>query len=600
MRYALLLPCVLTAPAFADLPAVAHKPLEGFRDVRTATVAAIRKPNTTGSALRGYLGINVEREGDRIVVAVLATDSPAKNVLKPGDVLLSVNGKPLRSEDTLRDVVLSASPGDMARLKFRRGDKSESASVKLAAVSRPVTADSRQGRGYLGVRLGQNSNGLARVIQVMNGTAAKAAGIRAGDIITKVNGIELSRSRSLSNRLSGTKVGDEVKLEIKRNDTVQQVTAKLGSLSRRRTTSSRSQKRSRYRLAVIAVEYPDVKHNPEIRIDDWQQSLFSQDQYNRVNATGQIVFGSANDYYREISAGAFQLEGKVFDWIEVSKKRSEYSQGSGTSGKSVFLNEAVAKLIERDGAEALNGFDGIFFIYAGSRLRTSRGGLYWPHRGSFTNKRKRWSYFIVPEGGRRMTNISVICHEFGHMLGLPDLYARPENPGSEGVSVWCAMSNQTGFGRPQHFSAWCKQQLGWLKPTTIDPTVKQRLLLEPVAGSSTECFKVLVRPDGSEYLLLENRQKVGFDKSLPASGLLVWRVVQNRPILEESHGIQGPRGPGSRRDLVPYPSSSNTAFTPYTVPSSNSQLGGGLPVHITNIRKHDDGRISFYIGYEFQ
>jgi hypothetical protein len=77
-------------------------------------------------------------------------------------------------------------------------------------------------------------------------------------------------------------------------------------------------------------------------------------------------------------------------------------------------------------------------------------------------------------------------------------------------------------------------------------------------------------------------------------------VVNDRPFLEESHGIEGPAGPGAFRDVVPYPSKSNTAFTPYTTPSSRSQLGGGLPVHITNIRELDDGRITFWIGYEFQ
>jgi hypothetical protein len=199
-----------------------------------------------------------------------------------------------------------------------------------------------------------------------------------------------------------------------------------------------------------------------------------------------------------------------------------------------------------------------------------------------------------------MNNISVFCHEFGHMLGLPDLYARPENPGSEGLDVWCAMSNQAGNGRPQHFSAWCKEKLGWIKPAVVDPTVKQKISLAPAESSPKECVKVLARPDGSEYFLLEYRAKKGFDESLPAQGLLIWRVVGNRPILEEAHGVEGPAGPRVFRDYVPFPNESNRSFTPYTTPSSRSQLGGGLPVWITNIEKLPNGRIGFDIGYEYQ
>ena len=184
------------------------------------------------------------------------------------------------------------------------------------------------------------------------------------------------------------------------------------------------------------------------------------------------------------------------------------------------------------------------------------------------------------------------------MIGLPDLYSRDAR--TEGLSVWCAMSNQAGGGRPQHFSAWCKERLGWLKPTVIDPTVKQKLILGPVERSSKECYKVLIQPDGSEYLLLENRRQIGFDASLPGAGLLIWRVVNGRPVLEESHGIGGPSGPSAFRRMVPYPTDSNNAFTPLTTPSSRSQSGGGLPVHITNIRQLPDGRITFYVGYQFQ
>ncbi|HJZ59482.1 MAG TPA: hypothetical protein VKE74_31350, partial [Gemmataceae bacterium] len=175
----------------------------------------------------------------------------------------------------------------------------------------------------------------------------------------------------------------------------------------------------------------------------------------------------------------------------------------------------------------------------------------------------------------------------------------------EGVWQWCAMSNQIGGGRPQHFSAWSKEQLGWIKPAILDPRVKQKLILAPIEDDPTQCYKVMLRADGSEYFLLENRVKKGWDSQLPGEGLLIWRVFAGgrggQPVyLEESHGIEGARGPSSFPTSVPYPSAANDSFTPYTIPSSKSQLGGGLPVFITNIRKLPDGRITFHIGYEYQ
>ena len=64
--------------------------------------------------------------------------------------------------------------------------------------------------------------------------------------------------------------------------------------------------------------------------------------------------------------------------------------------------------------------------------------------------------------------------------------------------------------------------------------------------------------------------------------------------------MEGPRGPGVFLPSVPFPSTANDSFTPYTTPNSKSQLGGGLPVYITNIRKLPDGRVTFQIGYEYQ
>jgi M6 family metalloprotease-like protein len=353
------------------------------------------------------------------------------------------------------------------------------------------------------------------------------------------------------------------------------------------------------------VAFADTKFNEQVSPAQWEKVFFSKGAYTGHSATGQPVFGSLNDYYQEISCGLLHVTGKVFGAVTVSKKRADYSSGNLTSNppnRSPLFPEALDLLLARDGQEALRGFDGLLFVYAGpwSRGQTQRGNVFWPHKSNFGHRGKRWDYFVCPEGGERLESISVACHEFGHMLGLPDLYARPDSPGSEGIGVWCTMATGHGRdGKPLHFSAWCKEQLNWLVPCVIDPRVKQKLVLAPVEGSIKECYKVLVRPDGGEYLLLENRTRKGFDKELPGEGLLIWRVVDGKPVLEESHGVAGPEGPRSYLGSVPYPSRANTAFTPYTQPPSSPTKPGGAPVHITNIHKLPDGRITFHIGYEY-
>ena len=188
------------------------------------------------------------------------------------------------------------------------------------------------------------------------------------------------------------------------------------------------------RFAVVGIEFPDIKHQAKIDKKDWTEALFSTNTYlNKNCVTGQPVFGSLNDYFLEQSSGAFHLEGKVFDWVEVKKKRGDYAEGSGTSNKSVLTTEALDKLVARDGKDALRDFDGIFFIYAGERAPTNRGALYYPHSGQVTSQGKRWPYALWAEGGSRMTSLAGYCKEVAEVLGLPDLAARTENPGSEGL-----------------------------------------------------------------------------------------------------------------------------------------------------------------------
>ena len=624
--------------------------LKEFLTVSTAKTTTIVKTSITAGARPGYLGIELAN-GDATapVVAGVEPDSPAQTAgIQPGDIISKVATAEVQNGRAFREAIQSLGEGATAAIHLTRAGKPLDVTAQLSSASRPKVLPEHQ--PILGFRLYDRTDGdglLARTI--VTASPAARAGMKSGDVLMKIDGSPIRTGFDVSIALADHRPADKVKLTLlrvgKETDLDYPLLAapddELGVGPARNIW-----KKDTFKLGVICVEFPDAAHNPKITADDWKDSAFSKGTYrDKKNATGQPVFGSINDFYGEISCGAFHLEGKVFDWVKAKKNRADYNQGTNPATKAVLLNEAMDSILARDGKDALDGYDGFFFIYAGERFpTTNRGSLYWPHRSTFlrkiagqsenkqpakvaekdttnavgeagksvataskdtvkaTGKDKeiRTSYFICAEGGKTMTGISVFCHEFGHMLGLPDLYARPENPGSEGLGVWCLMANELGKGRPQHMSAWSKEKLGWLKPVIIDPTEKQKLILAPVEGSSTECFKVLIRRDASEYLLLENRQQRDFDTGLPAAGLLIWRVVGDHPILEESHGIEGPLGPRVFLNSIPFPSASGHAFTPDTRPSSRSLLGGGLPVHINEIRQLPDGRVTFTIGHSYQ
>jgi M6 family metalloprotease-like protein len=577
----------------------AAEPKIDLSEYRTADKAVAAKVGPPRGGLTGFLGVAVQRDArGRLVVEEVQPDSPGdKAGVKKGDIVTRVGDHAVRTPEAFREWVQTHGPGDSVKITLVRDDKPTEVSAALAATSRPMKVGARP--VFLGVELGQAKEGEGvRVEKVTPDSPADKAGLKPGDRITKLDGTEFTRAARLADVLSEKRPGDILVFAVRRDDKEVQLRATLATQPREGGRGPRGDfgppppwTKNTFRLGVVLFEFPDVKHNAKATAKDWDEAIFS------CNKTSP---GSLADYYHEVSAGKFKLEGKVFDWVEVGKKRGDYVQGSGTSGRTVPLADALEKLTARDGKDALKDLDGLLFVYAGESVRGNRGSVYAPHAGVVNFQQKRFGYLLSPEGGGKMTTISGMAKEMGQVLGLPDLAARPDQPGSEGLGAWCAMSSPRGDGKPGHYSAWAKEKLGWLSPTVIDPTVKQKLILAPVERSPRECFKVLVRPDGSEYFLLENRKKVGFDDTLPAEGLLIWRVVNDRPVLEESHGVEGPTGPSVHLNLVPYPSTANTSFTPDTVPSSKSPLGGGLPVHITNIRRLPDGRITFHIGYEYR
>jgi M6 family metalloprotease-like protein len=606
--------------ALADTTPSANLNLREYRTVENAITAKIVPAGGTGRT--GYFGAAVKKndDGQLAVEAVQANSPAAKAGVKIGDVVTRIGDQPVKSADTFREWLQAKGPGDSVKLSLLRDKKPIEITAELAATSRPLKIGGP--RVYFGADLAppQEDEGC-RVTRVAPDSPAAKAGVRVGDFLIRVEQSDLSRGGRINDVLASKRPGDSVSLAVRREGQELSLTASLvadrgqggpgdggrggrggrgGGGGRGGALPETPWKKNVIRLALIGIEFSDIKHNDKAPISEWEMAIFSRGAYqNRKNATGQEVHGSLSDYFREQSGGRLSVEGKAFPWVQVGKKRGEYSQGSGTSNKTAVLVEALDKLTERDGKDALNDFDGFLFIYAGEAVRTNRGAVYYPHAGVVSFQNRRVPYVFGIEGGSRMTPIGGFVKEVSRILGMPDLAARTENQGSEGLGAWCVLSNPQTTSRPQHLSAWAKERMGWVKPTVIDPTVKQKLILAPIEDSPKECFKVLVRPDGSEYFLLENRRKKSFDSELPGEGLLIWRVVNDRPILEEAHGVEGPSGPTVHLNSVPFPTSSSRSFTPETTPSSKSPQGGGLPVHITEIKRLPDGRIAFSMGYEF-
>ena len=214
------------------------------------------------------------------------------------------------------------------------------------------------------------------------------------------------------------------------------------------------------------------------------------------------------------------------------KKRGDYVQGSGTSNKTAVLIEALDKLTARDGKDALKGFDGFLFVCTPAERAVRRPTAGRPRRTTRTPARSRYQSrrypYLLGAGGRVADDADRRVRQGVRPRARPARPGRPHGEhrlrGARRRGAPCPTRSPTApAAAPLRLG---KEKLGWLKPTVIDPTVKQKLILAPIEDSPKECFKVLVRPDGSEYFLLENRSKKGFDADLPGEGLLIWRVVE--------------------------------------------------------------------------
>jgi Lon-like protease len=80
-----------------------------------------------------HLGYKVSARSGGVTVLLVEKGAPAADVLRPGDVIVSANGRKVASVLALRTVLAAKQPGATVRVGFRRAGKVRQATIKTVA-----------------------------------------------------------------------------------------------------------------------------------------------------------------------------------------------------------------------------------------------------------------------------------------------------------------------------------------------------------------------------------------------------------------------------------------------------------------------------------
>lgn len=364
---------------------------------------------------------------------------------------------------------------------------------------------------------------------------------------------------------------------------------------------------------LILVNFSDVQfveNNTQQAFD----SLANGDDYTYNGATG-----SCKQYFIDQSNGKYIPQFDVVGPIQLPHPMAFYGENAA-DGNDRYVVDFVIDACK--GADSLgvdfseydndnNGMvDFVYIIYAGySESEGAVKSTIWPHNWDllsalyfgYSYQKEYYAHsesdYKLPEiDGKLLNNyacsnelrkstdtragIGTICHEFSHVLGLPDYYLTTQSPvvaQRYTPGAWSLMGygNYLNNGNtPPNYSVYDKYYLGWLEPKALSESQSLEI---PADGKTTYMISrderhVEAGPYRTDTVYyLENRQKEGWDAYLPGHGLLIWRVIFDekdwfsncpndyvaRYLLVSAYKMSSPYTTEKPKPEVPFPGSKN-------------------------------------------
>ncbi|MBO7609459.1 MAG: M6 family metalloprotease domain-containing protein [Muribaculaceae bacterium] len=304
---------------------------------------------------------------------------------------------------------------------------------------------------------------------------------------------------------------------------------------------------STFRGLIVLINFTDKEFQMS-GANEFYDSMMNTENYQGFNFDGNFneCTGSVRDYFSDNSMGQFNPTFDVVGPVPVP-----YSVTQGGSQYSEIFRYAldlVDDYVDFSQYDSNNDdmIDMVFFLVAGygANYSGNSGNYLWPHMSYLYGYSPDYGWYYLMYDNKYMgryassveiygwesfgdtmpNGIGTICHEFSHVLGLPDLYDTnyAENGQSDHPGGWDVMAGGSygNIGRtPVGYSLWERWELGWTEPVEMS---NGNHVMQPLDQSNAGL--IMHSPVEEEFFLFENRQNNKWDSCLPGHGMLVTRV----------------------------------------------------------------------------